>query len=134
MTLNEEDRKALVKHRIEKAKGTIEDVQFLIEHDMLALAVNRIYYGIFYMLSALALDRQFNTSKHQQLIGWFNKDFVKENLIDKKYGSIVHKTYDKRTKGDYDDFVEFSREEVTKLFDDMREFVSKIEDLISFDK
>ncbi|MEA1912860.1 MAG: HEPN domain-containing protein [candidate division WOR-3 bacterium] len=129
--LEDIERKELIKHRIKKAKKTVEEIDFLIKNDLLDLAINRIYYGIFYMLSALALKYQFSTSKHHQLIGWFNKKFIKEGLIDKKYGSIIHKAYDKRTKGDYDDFVEFSKEEVSELFKNMKEFLFSIEELIS---
>lgn len=130
MTLKDKDRIELIKHRIEKAKKIIDDVQFLIKNNKLDLAVNRIYYSIFHMLSALALKFEFSTSKHQQLIAWFNKEFVKTGTIDKKYGSIVHKAYDKRTKGDYDDFVEFSKEEISELFEEAKDFISVIEKYI----
>ena len=55
MTLNEKDREELIEYRIERAKNSIDDVQFLIKYNKLILAVNRIYYGIFYILSALSL-------------------------------------------------------------------------------
>ena len=90
MTLHDEDRNALITYRIKKAEEAIEDVQFLLDNDKMNLAVNRIYYGMFYILTALALKNKFETSKHLQLIGWFNKNFVKENLIDLK-SSLEHK-------------------------------------------
>ncbi len=80
MTLRDEDRNALISYRIEKAKEAIEDVQFLLENDKLNLAINIIYYGLFHILTALTLKYKFKTSKHLQLVGWFNKNFVKENL------------------------------------------------------
>lgn len=130
MTLAENDRETLIKYRIEKAESTIKDVEFLIKNDKFEISVTRIYYGIFYILSALALKYNFNTSKHQQLIGWFNQTFVKEGVLDKKYGRIVHKAYDKRSKSDYGDFVEFSRDEVEELFNEMKEFIERIKGLI----
>ncbi|HLP46020.1 MAG TPA: hypothetical protein VK469_08740 [Candidatus Kapabacteria bacterium] len=86
MTLNNEERTTLIKYRIERARTTEDEVSFLIENNKLHLAVNRIYYGSFYILSALALKYRFQTSKHAQLIGWFNKKFIKENIIERKYG------------------------------------------------
>jgi uncharacterized protein (UPF0332 family) len=71
------------------------------------------------------------TSKHVQFIGWFNKSFVKTSLVDEKYGKILSNSFARRTKGDYGDFVEFKKEEVEKMFDEMKEFVSEIEKLIS---
>ena len=42
-----------------------------------AVALNRIYYGIFYIVSALAIKNRFSTANHSQLIGWFNTNYVK---------------------------------------------------------
>ncbi|MBC8527058.1 MAG: HEPN domain-containing protein [Candidatus Cloacimonetes bacterium] len=133
MTLEAKDREELIKYRIERAKDSINDVQFLIENNKLTLAVNRIYYGIFYILSALSLKHKFITSKHSQLLGWFNKTFVKEGIIDKKYGRFIHEAYDKRSKGDYDDFVTFSRDEVKGMLKNMKDFIARIENLILSD-
>jgi uncharacterized protein (UPF0332 family) len=84
------DRKALINHRLTKADDAVRDVEFLIKSNRPLLAINRIYYGIFYILSALSLKHDFHTSKHQQLIGWFNKEFVASGKLDPKYGKIVH--------------------------------------------
>ncbi len=90
MTLSEKDREILIENYFQKSLETIEKVNFLIRNNELSLAINRIYYGIYYCLSALAIKNKFTTSKHNQLIGWFDRNFVKENLIDKKYSRIVH--------------------------------------------
>lgn len=130
MTLDSSDRKVLIKHRLDKAYMTMKDVEFLIKHDKLIIAINRIYYGIFYSISALALKHQFSSSKHSQLIGWFNKNFIKNSSIDKKYGKFLHKAFDKRSTGDYDDWVEFSKNEVEELFEEMKELIDVIAQLI----
>ncbi len=43
MTLDDQDRSALIKYRIEKARKAVDDVRFLIDNNRLHLAVNRIY-------------------------------------------------------------------------------------------
>jgi uncharacterized protein (UPF0332 family) len=55
MTLDQEEREDLIRYNIEKSHQAIEDVKFLIDNDKPYLAINRIYYGTFYILSALAL-------------------------------------------------------------------------------
>ncbi|WP_372935003.1 hypothetical protein [Mariniphaga sediminis] len=45
----------LINYRIQQANETIKEVEFQIENNFLVIAVNRIYYGMFYMLLALAL-------------------------------------------------------------------------------
>ena len=73
MSIDEKDRFELIKYRLDEAKDTIKDVQLLISNDRLKASVNRIYYGMFYSLLALGIAYKFETSKHQQLLGWFNK-------------------------------------------------------------
>lgn len=124
--INEQDRTALVNYRIEQAASTIELSKFLIESDNLAVAVNRIYYGIFYSVTALAIKYRFETSKHTQLIGWFNKEFIATERIDKKYGKILRNAYQNRTKGDYDAFVSFQKEVVLDMLEEMIDFINII--------
>lgn len=55
---------------------------------------------------------------------------VKEHKVDRKLGAFLHTAYDMRSKGDYDDFVHFSQEEVEELFQEMQEFIRAIERLV----
>jgi uncharacterized protein (UPF0332 family) len=130
MTIADEDRETLIVYRIEKAKNAASDAMFLYQNDKLHLAVNRIYYAVYYILSALALKKCYQTRKHHQLIGWFNKNYVKEGIIDKKFGQFVHKAYDERSQADYADYVEFEKEEVSAMIDKLNALIAKIEDLI----
>jgi hypothetical protein len=128
--MKEDEKNALIEHRIARATNTIEEVSFLIKNKKFLLAVNRIYYGMFYILSALSLKYDFSTSKHQQLIGWFNKEFISTGEIDRKYGRILHNAYNNRSTGDYDDFAEFDEEDVKKSFDEMKDFIRTIRALL----
>jgi len=73
MTIEEQTKTDLIKYKLEQARETIEVVDLLLKNDKFSTAVNRIYYGMFYSILALALQNDYETSKHQQLIGWFNK-------------------------------------------------------------
>jgi len=128
--MKDDEKNALIEHRIARATDTIEEVSFLIKNKKFLLAVNRIYYGMFYILSALSLRYDFSTSKHQQLIGWFNKEFISTGEIDRKYGRILHNAYNNRSTGDYDDFAEFDEEDVKKSFDEMKDFIRTIRALL----
>jgi uncharacterized protein (UPF0332 family) len=81
MIQENEDRLNILNYRLEQSKNVIEEIAFHIERGFYVTAVNRIYYAMFYALSALALLYKFETSNHLQLIGWFNKTFIKDNLI-----------------------------------------------------
>lgn len=131
MSLDVDERNELIKYRLEEAKETIADVELLIENDRLRAAVNRIYYGMFYSLLALGLAYQFETSKHQQLLGWFNKNFIHEGLIDAKFGKMINKASNRRTQGDYESYVEFDKEIILEMFGEMKEFIVEIERFLS---
>lgn len=127
MTLNQEDREQLVKYNIEKSNQAIEDVKFLIENGKLYLAANRIYYGIFYSLSALALKHKFSTKNHGQLIGWFNRNFVKTGKVDTKYSTILRQSFELRSEADYDVLSNFNREEIEKNYEEMKALIAEIQ-------
>jgi uncharacterized protein (UPF0332 family) len=86
---------------------------------------------MFYSLLALGLAYQFETSKHQQLLGWFNKNFIHEGLIDAKFGKIINKASNRRTQGDYESYVEFDKEVILEMFGEMKEFIIEIERFLS---
>ena len=126
----QDEIKKIIEYRINQANQVINEVELLIQNQLYVLAVNRIYYGMFYILLALSLKHGFKTSKHSSLIGWFNKEFVKTREVDKKYGKIIHDAFENRTDGDYGVFVEFEKEEVLERFKEMKIFIEKIEKLL----
>lgn len=128
--INEQDRESLIKYRIEQANDTIYLAKFLIDSNKLTVAVNRIYYGLYYAVTALAIKHKFETSKHSQLLGWFNKEFIATGLIDKRFGKILRSAFKNRTKGDYDAFVTFEFIEVSSMYNEMVEFIQNIENLM----
>jgi uncharacterized protein (UPF0332 family) len=131
MSIDNQDKLNLIQYRLDEAMDTQSDVELLIDNGRLRAAVNRIYYGMFYSLLALAIKSGFETSKHSQLIGWFNKTFILEGLLDPKYGKIINKAYNRRSKSDYDSFVEFDLGAVKEMFEDMKDFIKEIEQFIN---
>ncbi|MFO8023268.1 MAG: HEPN domain-containing protein [Perlabentimonas sp.] len=94
------------------------------------MAVNRIYYGMYYAVTALAIKYRFETSKHLQLIVWFNKEFISTGTLNPYYGKILRNAFQNRTKGDYDAFITFEKEEVIEMHKEMQEFIKTLEEII----
>jgi uncharacterized protein (UPF0332 family) len=126
----EQYRLDLIKYRMERSRETAEEAELALNHNKLKLAENRIYYAIFYIVYALSILENFSTSKHATLKGWFNKEFVFTDKIDKKFYKIYNRAFDKRQEGDYDDFVTFEKEEVAEDFEHMKEFLDELETYI----
>lgn len=129
--INDDDRNALIDYRMTQASETIALAKFLASNQKLVVAVNRIYYGMYYASTALALKFKFETSKHGQLIGWFNREFIAKGKVDPRFGKILRNAFHSRTKGDYDAFVEFSQMEIETMLSEMELFIAEIRRLIS---
>jgi uncharacterized protein (UPF0332 family) len=128
--IDEESRIQLIEYRIEQAKSTAREAEFLLNNDMFRGAMNRIYYSMFYMLQALSLKFQFESSKHSQLLGWFNKTFIHPGQLDIRFSKILTKGYNLRTKGDYATVYELDKQELQEMYSEMMEFVEEIEQFL----
>ena len=116
----------LIQYRLSQSMQTIGEVSKLIEADLLNIAVNRVYYGIFYSLTALSLQYEYQSSKHFQLMGWFNQNFIKTNLLEVKYGKILRDAYKNRSDGDYAPFILFEKADVLEMQSDMIDFIERL--------
>jgi len=125
--IDDDSRAQLIAYREEQAKSTALEAEFLLNNDMLRGSMNRIYYSMFYMLQALSLKYQFESSKHSQLLGWFNKTFIHTGKIEVKFSKIITKGYNLRTKGDYATIYDLDKQELLQMFGEMTEFIQEID-------
>ncbi len=119
-----------IKHRLNRATETLAEARMLFDGNHLSGAVNRIYYAVFYGVSALALSHDFTTSSHSQLRGYFNREFVKTGIVSVELGKLYNLAYDNRTKGDYTDFTTFEQEKTREMLDEANDFIEVISDLV----
>lgn len=124
------DKAVLIKHRIERANETLSEAKTASQNGSYLLAANRIYYASFYAVSALGLKQGYSTSKHGQLLGWFNQHFIKTKLIEKNYGEFYQNAFQMRQQSDYDDFVEFAKESIDEKIKLASEFIDRISKLL----
>lgn len=127
MTL--EDRLSIVQYRLERARRALNDASALYANDSMEGAMNRIYYAMFYAVSALALAYGFTTSKHSSLLGWFNKAIIHPGILSEKEGLLLRKSFEWRLQGDYADFVELDAEEVHEILERSTPFIETIQQL-----
>jgi len=125
--MDDDSRRQLISYRVEQAKSTSKEAEYLLNNDMLRGAMNRIYYSMFYMLQALSLEYHFESSKHAQLIGWFNKTFIHTGKIDVRISKIITKGYNLRSKGDYATVYNLDKQELLQMFEEMNFFINEIE-------
>ena len=125
--MREVDRKLLVSRALEKSDEAMQTAKLNLDNDLLSSAQNRIYYGIFYAVNALAYKYGFITSKHGQLLSWFNKKFIHEDKVfDKELFKIYKYNFDNRQKSDYDFIYQPVKEDVELSYQDGMYFIDVI--------
>jgi len=123
-------RRELIDYRRSRAKETIEDANILIGRDRLFSAVNRIYYAMFYEVTALLLTENLSSSKHSGIRALFNEKFVKTGKVDTEMGRLFGRMFEFREKSDYQDFAEFESEKVKELIESAEKFIDEIDRII----
>ena len=118
-------------YRIQKAKETIVEVEIHIQNEFWNTAINRMYYTCFYAVSALLVKHGIETSSHKGIRQLFGKMFVKTGKFDKNLAKHYTDLFEKRHKGDYNDFFDFDKETVIRILPISKEFIRVIEDLIN---
>ncbi|MCU0348967.1 MAG: HEPN domain-containing protein [Saprospiraceae bacterium] len=120
------ERNHLVSLRMEQAVATIAEAEQCIAQELLPAATNRIYYGMFYAMLALGILKGFETSKHQQMIGWFNKQFVHTGIFPKQFGRMAKDAFEVRMDSDYKVKLTPTPEQLEALLADMKLFIRTI--------
>lgn len=101
--LTDSDRLEIVKYRLEKAYRTYHEAKGAINSGFGETAANRLYYAAYYAVSALLISYKYEASTHNGVIQMFGKAFLKNDLIDKKYGRTFNQLFSLRLTGDYED-------------------------------
>lgn len=126
--MNERDE--IIEYWKKRAKECLDDAKLLLENKKLYSAVNRIYYALFYQVSALLLMKGLTFAKHSGVLAAFNKEFVKKGKIDKELGKFFNHMFEHRRSGDYGEFVEFEESVVREWIKRGEEFLDAIEKLM----
>ena len=134
MSLNDEERKLLVEFEIEKSHKLIEQFTILENAELWDTLANRVYYAVFHAVTALLIMNGLHAGSHQGVSVLFNKHFVKENLVDEKYGRLLARLENMREKSDYTCLFETTKEEVMPMIPQAKEMISIIENLINSNK
>jgi uncharacterized protein (UPF0332 family) len=119
-----------IKYRIDRAKETIEEVRTHIENKYWNTAINRMYYACFYAVSALLAKDKIDVSSHSGVRQKFGEYYVKTGKIDRNLAKHFTDLFEKRHKGDYNDFYDFDEETAFRLYPVSQSFIIEIERIL----
>jgi len=118
-------------YRLQRAKETILEVETHIENRFWNTAINRMYYACFYAVGALLVKHGIETSSHSGTRQKFGQLFVKTGKVDRNLAKHYTDLFEKRHKGDYNDFFDFDAETAKRLLPLSKKFIKKIEEMIN---
>ena len=124
----------LIRNCIDKSKAALSDAEYLLKDERKDVTLNRLYYAVFYIVQALAYKENFVTSKHSQLMGWFNKKFIHEDKIfPQRMYEIYKNAFINRQEADYELLTAFdmSIDQVKTYLEDSKYFVETVEKYLS---
>jgi uncharacterized protein (UPF0332 family) len=119
--------KALVDYRMEKSRESIKAARLMVKEKMFAFAMNRIYYSLFYAVQALLAKSALSFSKHGQVKGCFNREFIKSGILPIDMGRLYNKAFEYRQKFDYVDFTIPEEDMVVEYIEKAEQFVNNID-------
>ena len=129
--MRDEDLQALISYRLKRADETLEEALLMKKTKHWNTCANRLYYAVFYAVSALLVLDGHAASKHSGVKALFNRHYVKSGTIPKDKGRLYNRLYDLRQEGDYIDFVYLDAEIVEPLVGETEEFIDTIRSLLS---
>lgn len=89
-----------------------------------------MYFSCFYAVSALLIKNGIIVSSHTGVRQKFGKLFVKPGFIDKTMAKHYTDLFEKRQKGDYNDFFDFDEDTAKYLYPLSINFIQSIDELL----
>ncbi len=120
----------LIKYRMSSAKEKLISAKLLLEAGMYRDSIGRSYYAIFSAIRAVLAVRQVDFSKHAGVIAYFQKEFIKTEIFDKKYSKYLQQAFQIRNSCDYDDFFIVSKQDAEEQYIRATEMLAVIEEYI----
>ena len=130
MSIDKEDKQALIDYRLEKADMALDDAAFLADAGKYGLAANRLYYALYYAASALLLSKDIITKRHSGLMSQIHMNFVKTGLLSSDEGALFKVMFSLRHEDDYEDFIEVEKADIEEYTPQVTALVEKIKGLV----
>lgn len=118
----------LIHYRLSSAREKLTSAKLLLEAGLYKDSVGRSYYAIFSAIRAILAVRQVDFSKHAGVIAYFQKEFIKTGIFDKKYSKYLQQAFQIRNSCDYDDFFIVSKQDAEEQYERAAEMLTIIEE------
>lgn len=126
----DEKTRALIKVRLERAGEDVRTAEELLKLKRYRAAVNRSYYALFSVTTAVLLTKKLERSKHSGIESAFNQYFIKNKIIELEYGKIFDYVRKKREEYDYTAKITIDKETAEKIVKDSKRFIRRMKEYL----
>ena len=130
LSLSDEDRKEVVRYRLEKAERAYAEAVGSVGSGFVETSANRLYYAAYYAVSALLIANGMQAKTHNGIIQLFGLHFIRTKVLDRRMGIVYNQLFSLRLTGDYEDRHRLSlSEDVVPLVKPARELIDAVSTL-----
>ncbi len=127
----DEQKSLLIQYWWKKSQDSLASANREYEAGSYSFAINRLYYSVFYAVSAALLKEGQSFKKHSGVRSAFHRSFIKSNKLDVKYGKFYDQLFEDRQEGDYVAFITFEEEYVQHQLKQCSEFLNRLNEIAS---
>lgn len=125
-TLTEEQRRDIVRYRMDNARKMLEEVKSHRSNGFYNTAVNRMYYACYYAATAMLISMGIEVKSHDGVRLNLGRHIVLEGRLSPELGRFYSRLFSKRSTGDYDDFINHTLTTVDELLPQACLFVNTL--------
>jgi len=126
----DEKTRELIKVRLERAEEDVKTAKELLSLKRYRAAVNRAYYSLFSITTAVLLTKKLDRSKHSGVEAAFNQYFIKNKIIEVEYGKIFDYIRRKREECDYNAKIVIEKETAEKIVKNSKRFIRRMKEYL----
>lgn len=120
----------LSSYRLNMSEEKLRSARILLDAGQYKDSIGRSYYAIFSALRAVLAKDKVDFSKHAGVISYFQKEYLKTELFDKKYSKYISSAFQIRNNCDYDDFFIVSKEEAIEQYEHVYELYEAVKNFL----
>ncbi|MBU0509031.1 HEPN domain-containing protein [bacterium] len=108
---------------LRKANRSLRAATLLFDAELFDVAISRAYYTMFYVASAMLLEKGLQFSKHSAVVAAFGQHFVTTGLVPKEYHRILIHAEDERNVADYVTGLQLKKADAAELIERAKQFI-----------
>jgi len=116
---------------LQQARDSLAAAKLLLNNGFAGYSAARSYYTMFYVVSAILLDKNLAFSKHSAVISGFGREFIKTGEMPTHFHRYLIEAQELRQMGDYGKSNEVTIEKATEQIAHAEEFLALFDQKIN---